>query len=285
MYITLDILQRRGACQEYLDFFAKHYPEGVEMLDMIERGHMPYHGLHWGYQYLDPNEEEIAAYWKKVCVENSEGIHESDHIYNSTIVSGSTQIKNSEYIYRSKEVNNSEQIADSEFVDNSEQIGISSFIDNSERVVKGKNVTNSNEVYDSEYVINSEGIFKSNNVANGHGIWHGRNITNCGFCFGCADLSNALFCQDIRDGEYMLFNKPIDKLRFDMIYKQFERFKPSIVLLEEWPSNMGYIPRSSYDYRKHFVSVPESFWAWAKTLPGYNSDILYSITFNPLFLK
>jgi hypothetical protein len=50
MYITLDILQKRGACQEYLDFFAKRFPDGVEMLHMIERGHMPYHALHWGYK-------------------------------------------------------------------------------------------------------------------------------------------------------------------------------------------------------------------------------------------
>jgi hypothetical protein len=35
MYITLDILQKRGACQESLDFFAKHYPDGVEMMQAI----------------------------------------------------------------------------------------------------------------------------------------------------------------------------------------------------------------------------------------------------------
>ena len=35
MYITLDLLQKRGACQEALDFFAKHYPNGIEMLEII----------------------------------------------------------------------------------------------------------------------------------------------------------------------------------------------------------------------------------------------------------
>ena len=89
MFITVDILQKRGACQEYLDFFASHFPDGVEMMQMIEQGHLSYHALHWGYKWLDPNEEEVAAYWKRVRVENSEGVDESDHITNSKIISHS----------------------------------------------------------------------------------------------------------------------------------------------------------------------------------------------------
>ena len=131
MYITLDILVRRGACQEALDFFAKHYPNGIEMIDIINARHIPTHFLHWGYQHLDPNREEVEAYWKKVDVVDSDGVHESVQVYNSTIVSGSKNIHNSNEIYKSENVNNCEYIVGSEFVDNSENVGLSEFIDNS----------------------------------------------------------------------------------------------------------------------------------------------------------
>jgi hypothetical protein len=86
-------------------------------------------------------------------------------------------------------------------------------------------------------------------------------------------------------GEYMLFNKPIDKVRFDMINKQFLRYKPEITLTSEWQNNFGDLPCGHLDYRKHFEKIEESFWAWAHTLPGYNAHILYSLTFNPIFLS
>ena len=287
MYITLDILQQRGACQEYLDFFTRRFPDGVEMKEMIEHGHLPYHALHWGYKWLDPNQEEISAYWKKVVVENSEGIDESDHIYNSSIIVKSSQITDCQNIIDSKEITGSRDVRTSEFVDNSSFIQNSSFIDNSIRILNSKNVSNSCEVVDSTYIVNSHGVTDSSNIVEGHTIWRSSNLTNCGFCFNCTNLTNALFCLNAENNEYLLFNKPIDKVRFDMINKQFHRYAsvhPDMTA--NWNEDIhGSTASKIIDYRKHTEKIPEAFWAWVRTLPGYNPDIIYSLTFNPIFLQ
>jgi hypothetical protein len=284
MFITVDILQKRGACQEYLDFFVKHYPDGVEMLYMIERGHMPYHALHWGYKWLDPNEEEVAAYWKRVAVENSQGIDESDHITNSEIISHSSRVDNSHNIYDSEDITSCEYIVKSSFVDNSDNIYSSNFVDNSYKVLGSQNITNSNQVVDSSYVVNCHGIYECENVVNSHTIWRSKKLTNCGFCFDCQNISNALFCTQQTEGEYLLFNKKIDKIRFDMVYKQYQRYASIwLNLAESWPITNDY-PKKLYDYRKHVKDIPPSFYAWAKTLPGYDPITMYSMTFDPQFL-
>lgn len=286
MYITLELLQQRGACQEALDFFAKHKPDGVEMMEAITKMHLPYSFLHWGYQYLDPNEEEIAAYLDKVKVVRSQGVHESDNITDSYCISGSHNVNKSEFIYSSKEVQESEKIYNSEFIIKSDLVWDSFMVEHSTRVSKSKNVYDSNEVLESVYVNNSHGIFKSEDVVHSSAIWSSRNLTNCGFCARCENLSNALFCDKVADGEYYLFNKPISKERFDRIYQQYNStfFKPHIVLMT--PTYNKKSPPYPYnDYRKHFTEIPESFWRWVSTLPGYDPSILYSLTFNPQFLN
>jgi NDP-sugar pyrophosphorylase family protein len=287
MFITLDILQKRGACQEYLDFFQKHFPDGVDMLYMIEHGHVPYHGLHWGYKWLDPNEEEAAAYWKKVHVENSEGVDESDHIFNSSIIVKSSQITDCQCVIDSKEITGSRHVRTSEFVDGSSFIQNSSFIDNSTRVLNSKNVSDSCEIVDSTYIMNSHGITDSTNIVEGHTIWRSSNLTNCGFCFNCSNLINALFCLNAVSGEYLLFNKPIDKTRFEMINKQFRRYASAYpIMTRDWIENIhGASASKIMDYRKHTENIPNAFWSWVETLPGYDPMIIYSLTFNPHFLK
>ena len=284
MFITVDILQKRGACQEYLDFFQKHFPDGVEMLHMIEKGHMPYHALHWGYKWLDPNEEEVAAYWKRVCVENSQGVDESDHITNSELISHSSRVDNSHNIYDSEDITSSEYVVKGTFTHESANVYSSDFVENCYKILGSKNITNSNQVVDSSYVVNCHGIYECENVVDCHTIWKSKNLTNCGFCFDCQDISNALFCTKQTKGEYLLFNKKVDKTRFDMIYKQYKRYASIwLNLAENWPTNGGH-PKKLYDYRKHIKDIPDSFYSWVKTLPGYDPMVMYSLTFNPQFL-
>jgi hypothetical protein len=286
MYITLDILVKRGACKEYLEFFDKHYPNGVEMLELIKHGHLPYHGLHWGYKWLDPNEEEVAAYWERVQVVDSEGIDESDHVTNSMLVVKSSHITQSQQVYHCEQITKSCYTVRSKFVDEGVNIVDSDFIDVSSSVLDSKNVSNSNEVVASVCIANSHGIYQSNNIINSHAIWQSNDLTNCGFCFDCNNLTNALFCIGANNGEHMLFNKSVDKMRFDMIYKQFTKYAShNISLVTSWDVQGGSIPSRIYDYREHTKNISASFWDWVKTLPGYDASILYSITFNPFFLK
>lgn len=245
---------------------------------------MPYHVLHWCYKWLDPNEEEVAAYWKRVCVENSQGVDESDHITNSELISHSSRVDNSHNIYDSEDIASCEYIVKSKFVDSSDNVYSSDFIDNCYRILGSKNITNSNQVIDSSYVVNCHGIFECENVVDCHTIWRSKNLTNCGFCFDCQDISNALFCTKQTEGEYLLFNKKIDKTRFDMIYKQYKRYAAIwCTMAEGWPIDGNY-PKKTYDYRKHIKDIPDSFYLWAKTLPGYDPMVTYSLTFNPQFL-
>lgn len=281
MFVTIDILQKRGACQDYLDFFVKHYPEGAELLHLIEHSHLPYHALHWGYKWLDPNQEEQAAYWNKVCVEHSEGVDESDHISNCRLIKFSSHITNSSEVYDSENVNQSSQIHYSKFIENSNLISDSEFVEDSAKILKSQNISNCSEIVDSVYVVNSHGIFESGNIVDSKAIWYSKDITNSYFCFNCEKLSNSLFCINKIEDEYLLFNKKIDKNRFDMIVKQFNKyFNADINLISDWEDNS---PNKVVDYRKHFENIPESFWSWVRTLPGYDSDIIYSLTFNPLF--
>ena len=285
MFVTLDILQKRGAHKEYLDFFAKHYPDGVELLHLIEKEHIPEHDLHWCYQWLDPNQEEIDAYWKKVKVVDSEGVHESYDVARSTLVSKSRSVNDSEQIYSSEQISKSDHIVNSNFVNNSHHIATSEFVDESSYILGSKNVNNSSQVLDSVYTVLSHGIYESENIVNCHSIWKSENLTDCYFCFGCHNVNNALFCEDISDGEYYLFNKKIDKARFDMICAQYKRYAtPFITLMDEWPQSMDQHPAKYYDYRKHTENVPDKFYAWVKTLPGYDPAIMYSVTFDSRFL-
>lgn len=286
MYITIDILQQRGACQEYLDYFMKHYPDGVEMLHMIEKGHMPYHGLHWGYKWLNPNKEEIAAYWKAVHVENSEGVDESDHISNSSLIVNSSHISDSEQIVGCEEISGSREVRISKYVTNSKNIDNSSYIDDSTRILNGQNITNSSEVVDSTYIVDSNSIYESDNIVDSKLIWHSKNLTNCYFCFKCHNTSNAMFCLDQVDGEYLLFNKPIDKMRFDMIKKQFNRYATvNASMTENWSLSLHKNgAKKINNYQLHTKHIPDAFWNWVKTLPGYDPSILYSLTFNQSFL-
>lgn len=282
MYITLDLLQKRGACQEALDFFAKHYPDGVEMMYAIEKMHMPRHFLHWGYKHLDPNQEEVAAYWKRVDVVNSQGVNESSHIYNSSLVSQSEKVNDSKEIYSSKEIANSVYVVKSENVDSSNNIGNSHYIEHSKNIMDGNNITSSNQVYLSTYVVGANAVFRSNNIVNSKAIWFSDNLTNCYFCTGSHNLSNAIFCSNLNGevGKYYLFNKEIDKVRFDMIEKQLQRFYPLIEFMDFTNCNFGELPVVAIDIRKQFNKVSDSFWKWVKTLPGYDINILYAITFN-----
>ena len=285
MYITIDLLQKRGACQQGLDFFAKYYPDGVEMLQIIEKGHLPDSFYHWGYQYLDPNKEEVAAYWKKMDVKDSQGVHESTHISGSEIVTGSTDVTNSSEVYDSKHVEQSNYVVNSEFVQHSSNVCNSCFVHGSEDVILSKNVENSGHIFDSVYVVKSFGVYESSNILNSTAVWKSENLTSCGFCFGCHNLKSALFCEGLSDGEYMVFNKPIDQERFNIVKRQFDYFAPKISFVTEWKHKFGETPKVNHDYRKHLANIPASFWEWVKTLPGYEPSIIYSLTFDPQFLN
>ena len=45
------------------------------------------------------------------------------------------------------------------------------------------------------------------------------------------------------------------------------------------------IPRQIYNFSKFFENLSSDFWQWTKTLPNYDPEILYSMTFNQGLLQ
>lgn len=285
MFITVDTLIKHAAFAEDVEEFIDIYPNGADALTVINDKKIDLDFLHWIFEYLELDETEEEAYWAAVNVKDSAGIRSSINVTNSELVVDSKDVGFSSLIYSSEFIDSSKVVVDSKYVDDSTHIYSSDFVSNSDKILDARNVTNSNEVVSADYVMDSYGVFDSKNIVNCHAIWKGENQTDCAFCFGCQNLTNSLFCIQITDGEYYLFNKKIDKNRYEMIHKQYHKYiKAELHFTDGWPEGNN-LPIKSYDYRKHLADIPDSFWAWVRTLPGYSPDIMYSLTFNPQFLN
>lgn len=285
MYITLDILTKHGVGEDIYEYFTNKYPDGVEAMSVIKNSETPNRVLHWIYEWLDISKEEIEVYWQRVNVVDSEGVCKSNNVTRSALVVGSNEVSGSRHVYDSEQITDSHKVVSSQFINSSEYIVNSEFIDESHHIFGSKNVNGCSQVVDSVYIMLAHGVFESSNIVNAHSIWKSENLTDCYFCFNCHNVFNALFCEGISNGEYYLFNKKIDKARFDMILRQYKLYStPFITLMSEWPEGFGQSPTKYYDYRKHTEKITDKFYAWVKTLPGYDPAIMYSITFDSRFL-
>lgn len=282
MYLTVETLQKHGACQDLLTFFAKHYPDGAEITHIIEKGHLPMHALHWGYINLDVDEEDIAAYFKKAHIFNSEGVFNSEEVYDSKAIQQSKNINKSEYIFKSTSIENSSHISGSEEIFNSRFVSLSNFVESSTFIKNSNNITDSTYIVDTTYAVGSHQIMDCRNVVNCYDVRNSINLQDCACCADCSDSHHLLFCQGIENGEYMLFNKPIPPQQFEIIRRQYQRYAPVSSIMEVWP-NTGYeAPHTINHYGKQYETAPESFWRWVATLPNYDAFELYKITFKKM---
>ena len=211
---------------------------------------------------------------------------------------------------------NCQNIQDSQYIVNSGDVDSSSFVhsstgvSHSTDVLKSDDVTNSLQVFESQFVYSSEKIFGSTSIENSHnvliskGIYNSRNIYACtnvitsgelrfceditasSFCVDSKRLKNCLFCNELNNKEYHIFNKPIDKERFEIILKQYQRIMGELKLhymREPWPESMliPSLPKPFSYFNKHYLQLPDKFWRWVQTVPGYDADLLYKMTLNP----
>ena len=287
MLITPEVLRDHGACQVYIDFFAKRYPNGIQMSEAIQKTKMPYHAyaLHWGYDRLPSTEEQRKAYWEKVQVKESEGISWSHYITNSKLVSHSSYVKNGINIYNSNHIENSENIINSENIEDGKDIVNGKFISRTQKVLNGSNIEESSVIIESTYIINCYGIVHCKNIVDSKIILEGENITSCYFCSKCNNLNNSLFCYRADNDEYLLFNKKIDKMRFTMIAKQFNKYiEDFFTPTNNWEVSFNSTPHLLTNWQKYYAHIPETFWTWVQTLPGYDPYLLYQFTLLPRFL-
>ena len=293
MYITKEILERYGACGQGLKWFERTFPNGAEIIDVINHKYADKHFLHWGFVNLTTTEEEKEAYRKKLninCGEANYSIYESDNVAGCSYVTHSSYVDGCERVFYSKDVRDSNDILRSNNVENSKLIYGSDFVFDSERVINGKNINGSQAIVNSEYIVNSHHIFGATNIKNSAyisdiGFAETKQISDSYFISGSKNLNHCLFCFGIENQSYQLFNKPIDEMEYTMIVRQMQSilrdWEPELVRDNYWPQ--GTIPLDAPILQRNAIAqwknLPNRFWDWVKTLPNYREDIMYSLTF------
>ena len=295
MYLTLELLEKHGACGQGVVWFKRTFPNGAELSEVINHKYATPHFLHWGYANLTTTEEEKALYRKKLeinCGEYNYSIYHSDKISNSKNVTHSHAVENSEYIFHSEDVINSNSILNSKVVENSQMVYESNFVYDSRKIELSNNITNGLCIVDSDYVFNSDHII--NAAAVKYSAYVGdlavdstKRIDHSYFITRGVDLSYCLFCSNLQGKKYHLFNKEITPEEYDLFVKQMASilrgWEPELVVDNEWPKETVPLdnPRVQRNIIKQYSNLPDKFWRWVKTLPGYDPAIMYAITFNP----
>lgn len=298
MFLTQEILEQHKACDNGKAWFKRHFPEGGELTDVMLHKYATTEFLHWGYAHLPTTKEEQAIYWQKLKIDCKDlsTIYECDNVKNSQWISRSSFVTDSEYIFGSKNVTASTNISFSKEVDTSSQVFGSDFVYSSTNVLQSKNVTDSHNVVNSDYIVNSHSIINSTVVSNSAFV-HGwapagsKQIKDSCFIMDCTNVKHCLFCNKISDAEYMIFNKQADASDYELVVKQLNKllkdYESELVVEGEWPKYT--IPLDSPQIQRNvlsrFTKIPSSFWEWIKTIPWYDSTILYTMTFNKDLLQ
>lgn len=281
MFLTVDILRRLNACEQGVKYIERFYPNGAELIDIINDRHINKDFLHWGREYLTVNSTELEAY-KTVCgIVNTPIFWYCVDVVDSNHVVHSKQVKNSIGVFNSIEVSDSSDIIHGENVRESHQIFYSSFIDRGLRVVKSSNVYNSSNIFNSNTVNESKSVIDSMDIFTSSEIVNCKSVTDSHFCQNCTNIKHCLFCEGISNVEYHLFNKPVSKERYEMFVRQYlQLIKGELTFVHDWPKNIlvevHIAPTRKFD--DWYSVIPESFWKWAATLPGYDELLLYKIT-------
>ena len=171
MFLTLEILEEKKACELGKIWMNKYFPNGGELVDIINHERVPADFLHWGYTYLNPTQDEKQKYWDKLNIncDNPKTIYHSKNIFNSSHITDSRHVENSSYISSSKNILNSVIVFGSGTISNSKQIFNSSMVNNSEKV------------YISTQINDSENILLSTNITNCQSVMHCNTIIDSKF--------------------------------------------------------------------------------------------------------
>ena len=287
MFITADLLREYDACGPGLKYIERFYPNGAEMIELIRDRHMQKSFLHWGREHLIVSELEEQAYCEACKIVNSKNFWHSVDILNSENIVGCKHIENCRRIFDSNDVTNSIDVSHGENVLDSKQVFDSIIIENSEKIYKSKNVSNSVNVCNSIMISNSKNISSSKNIFDCLDIIECETATNSYFCKNCANISNCLFCSDLKDAEYHIFNTPVDKKRFEVFMTQYQKYQTEpLRFVEEWPEELitTSIVKTLTKFDEWYKLIPEKFWKWARTLPGFDPMLIYNITMLPEIL-
>ena len=200
MYLTSDTLKKYNACDTGLKWFERTFPNGAEIIDVINHKYANKSFLHWGYINLTTTPTEKEAYRKKLkinCGEANYSIYQSDNVAGCSYITHSSHVDGCERVFYSNEVRDSNDILRSNNVENSKFIYSSDFVYDSERVINGKNINGSQAIVNSEYIVNSHHIFGATNIKNSAyisdiGFAETKQISDSYFISGSKNLNHCL---------------------------------------------------------------------------------------------
>ena len=287
MFLTPNKLKTYSPCKDGYVAFRKIYPEGAELVDIINNPQITEEFLHWGRENLEISDEEFLAYQSRLGIIESSMFWKSSNIEHSRVVTNSSNITYSSFVHKSNYVDGSFTICNSQNINNSSQIFSSKFVDNSKKVSGSATIMNSENIVNSTSIIDSKSIIEGNDISFSSEIRKSKNITDSHFCDSSENLVNCLFCFDLHDKEFCLFNKPIDERKYKMFLNQYQRFmNKQLDFVDEWPEETvrAIEPTISLNWQKYYTLIDKNFWNWVSTLPNYDSKIMYSITVLPQFL-
>ena len=295
MYLTLEELEKRKACDAGKKWFQRTFPNGGELMDVMKHKYVSTEMFHWGYANLSTSNEEKEFYRQKLnikCGEKDFSIYESSDIDRSSYVTHSKNVENGHFVFHCEDVLNSSSVSQSSNVEDSECVYGSEFVFKSRNIFQSKNVTNGLCIINSDYVFNSDHII--NAAAVKYSAYVGdlavdstKRIDHSYFITRGVDLDHCLFCSNLQGKKYHLFNKEITPEEYDIFVKQMSSilrgWEPELVVDNEWPKETVPLddPRVQRNIIKQYNNLPDKFWRWVKTLPGYDPAIMYAITFNP----
>lgn len=287
MFITVDLLKQHDACKGGIKFFERFYPNGAEAVEVMSRRHVNKEFLHWARDKFEPNDEELRVYCEVCKIVDSKDFWHSEEIEDSERIVKSKKIKNSQGVFNSKEIERSNDVVESEEVTDSFQIFYSGLIDSSEKVFGSKNITNSINVYLSTLVIRSNNVLDSFNVFDSTEIIKSKFVSNSHFCQNCSNIKHCMFCSDLSDAEYYLFNVPIAKEHYELFEKQYLKYFNELLMFSQaWPEKLlARVEKIELQpFSEWYKSIPEKFWKWVRTLPNFDSLLIYDITMLPEIL-
>lgn len=288
MFLTQEALKKYRAQTKNIEKFNELYPNGEEFINVIKDARAPSDLLHWGYEYLPITKEEQEAYTKRLSIINCSGYFYSKNIEDCNFIFESRNCKNSELVKNSIQVENSELVIDSRKVVNCKRVFESKDIKDSNDIIQSDTIYQSNNIGISEKVYNSSSIFRSNNIFDSAMLRKCANVKNVIFSADCEKSSNLIFCSGLRGEDCFLFNRPVAPETFNQIKEEIFTQFPDISLnlftfnKASLAHKLGYRIFEYYDI--HYKSIPNEFFDYIKTLPGYDPIIMYFITLNPNFL-
>lgn len=287
MLITAELLRKYGACDQGIRYIERFYPNGAEMIDIIRDKHIPKEMLHWGRTKFTHSSEELEVYAQVCNIINTESYWYSQDVCDSIYVVKSKNVKNSKSVFGSSDVVYSTDVVDSDGIEKSQQVFYSSMIEESNMICRSRNVSSSHNICNSTMIARSANVIDSNNVFDSSEIIKSKGVIDSFFCQNCSNIEHCLFCENLDNAEYCIFNKPVGKSIFELISKQYKKYMNiTLDFIRDWPkdlvANVYVSPTRKFD--DWYSSIPQKTWDWVRTLPNFDSMLLYDITMLPEIL-